>query len=280
MSTKYFIPQVWSAAILEKFRHDAVITALANREYEGALAYGNLLHIPGIVDVAIKDYQAAGRTTTPDEVSDTEIELLVNQAKNFDFLIDDIDRAQSKYSFEPYTQSAAAGLVEDAERFLMATALKEGTKVKATTPSDYNTAYAAVLALWLKLNKNAVPQQGRYLVVSPEFGSALLGPDSKLVRVDTSGTDTGLRQATIGTLLGFTVLMSPFFDGDKPQAIALHSSALAYVSQIDKTEAMRADNSFKDRLRGLHVYGGKVVRPDAVLVLDGQTPPAPKPPKD
>ena len=129
MANTNFIPEVWSASILESFRNQAVLTGLTNREYEGALTSGSKIHIAGIVDVKVKDYKtgvipaASGggkqpRTTAPDTVADTGIELVIDQEKSFDFLVDDIDRAQSNKSFDKYTESAGIGLVEDAEAFL------------------------------------------------------------------------------------------------------------------------------------------------------------------
>ena len=121
MSTENFIPEVWASSILENFHNQAVVTGLTNREYEGQLTSGSTIHIPGIVDVAVKDYKtgvlkdAGGnpipRTTAPDAVADTGIDLVVDQEKSFDFLVDDVDAAQSKYSFDAYTASASTGLV-------------------------------------------------------------------------------------------------------------------------------------------------------------------------
>ena len=64
MSTSHFIPEVWAASILENFRNKAVLTGLANRDYEGDLKAGNTVHIPGIVDIQVKDYKT-GVVTKP-----------------------------------------------------------------------------------------------------------------------------------------------------------------------------------------------------------------------
>ena len=91
MSTSHFIPEVWAASILENFRNKAVLTGLANRDYEGDLKAGNTVHIPGIVDIQVKDYKTGvvtkpggggtlPRTTAPDEVSDTGIEIKADRS--------------------------------------------------------------------------------------------------------------------------------------------------------------------------------------------------------
>ena len=76
----------------------------------------------------------------------------------------------------------------------------------------------------------------------------------KITNADTLGATEGLREAAIGRLLGFEANVSENLPvADKLQVIAFHRSAIAFVSQIQKTEAMRAENKFADRLRGLHV---------------------------
>ena len=281
MANTNFIPEVWSASILESFRNQAVLTGLANREYEGALTSGSKIHIAGIVDVKVKDYKtgvipaASGggkqpRTTAPDTVADTGIELVIDQEKSFDFLVDDIDRAQSNKSFDKYTESAGIGLVEDAEAFLTGLLSTQGTATTGiANPTDWASAYNVVLALRGKLTDAKVPQAGRVLLVNAKFENFLLSDGSKLTAFDKANTTDGLREAIIGRLLGFDVVVSPWMDNTKPMAIGLHKPSVAYVSQISEVESMRAENTFADRVRGLHVYGGKVLRPTAVQVFKG-----------
>lgn len=281
MANTNFIPEIWSASILENFHNQAVLTGLTNREYEGELSSGSKVHIPGIVDVKIKDYKTGvvertggggkiPRTTVPDAVESTGIELTVDQEKSFDFLVDDIDRAQSGRSFDEYTKSASLGLVEDAETFLTTLLSTQGTAVTGlANPTNWVTAYDIVRALRKKLTAQKTPHADRALLVNAEFESCLLADGSKVTAFDKSNTTEGLREAIIGRLLGFDVVVSSWMDESKPMAVAFHKPSVVYVSQITETESMRSENSFADRVRGLHVYGGKVVRPTAVQVFKG-----------
>lgn len=278
MAVTHFIPEVWASSIMENFHNQAVLTGLANREYEGQLSSGSKIHIPGIVDVKVKDYKKGvlddghggtkPRTTTPDAVESTGIDLIIDQEKSFDFLVDDIDRAQANKSFDAFTKSASIGLVEDAETFLTALLATGGTAAGGLTdPTDWASAYNVVLKLRGLLTSKKVPQSERTLLVNAAFEEFLLSDGSKLTAFDKSNTTDGLREATIGRLLGFDVVVSPWLDNTKATAIGFWRPALAYVSQVDKTEAMRAESTFADRVRGLHVYGGKVTRPTAVHVF-------------
>lgn len=281
MSIKNFIPEIWSASILENFHNQAVLTDLTNRDYEGEVKSGSKIHIPGIVDVEVKDYKTGvvenpkgggklPRTTAPDELSDTGIDLVIDQEKSFDFLVDDIDRVQSDQSFDAYTDSASLGLVEDAEEFLTAMLSTGGTKVSgATAPTDWASAYGVVLKVRGELTKAKVPQANRVLLINASFEQYLLSDGSKLTTFDKSNSSDGLREATIGRLLGFDVVTSPWMDDSKPTAIGLHTRSVAFVSQVEKIESLRAEHKFADRIRGLHVYGGKILRPTAVQVYTG-----------
>jgi len=264
-----FIPEVWNAQLLEDFRAQAVAAALANREYEGNASAGNVVRVNTATAVAIDDYKAAGRTTSADAVATVSQDLLIDQEKSFDFYVDDIDRAQAAGSMDVFTRSAGEGLAEDADKFILSTAVTgAGSTTDATTAlADGNEAFDVVRDLRKALTKAHVPNTQRVLIVNAEFEALLLGANSKLTSVDVSGSPEGLRNAALGRLLGFDVYVSENLPTtDKPQALAFYRPALAYVSQVEKTEAMRAQDKFADRLRGLHVYGGKVIRPEGVAV--------------
>ena len=273
MAINHFIPEIWNASMLESFWEQAIAAGLVNREYEGDATKGNTVKITSAVDVAIKNYKTGSvsdgsggtipRTTTADAISDLGQDLLIDQEKSFDFYVDDIDRAQAAGSMDAFTRSAAAGLVEDADKFILSTAVSgAGIELEDAAPADSNDAFDIIRDLRKGLNQAHVPASQRVLVVNAEFDALLVGADSKLTAVDTSGSPAGLRDAALGRLLGFTVYVSENLPTvDAPSALAFYQPAVAYVSQIEQTEGLRAQDKFADRLRGLHVYGGKVIRP-------------------
>ncbi|MCF3941326.1 P22 phage major capsid protein family protein [Gordonia tangerina] len=268
MAITNFIPELWVANMLDRWENEKVFASLVDRSYEGIASKGNTVHIPAVVRPTIKDYKANSRTTTADAISDTGVDLLIDQEKNWDIYIDDIDRAQAAGQMSPYTDAAADALIEDADLFIAEMLVDGGTALSGTAPTTGDAAFNLVRDARKTLNVNKAPSAGRVLVGNAAFESLLLGADSKLTAVDTSGDNNGLRMATIGTLLGFRVITSNNLpENTDPAFVAFHPSAAAYVSQIDEVEALRADNKFADRFRGLHVYGGKVVRPEGVAVF-------------
>jgi hypothetical protein len=267
VATLNFIPQLWESKLLIGFRQAAVWAALCNREYEGALTSGNELKITGLTEIAVKDYKAAGRTTSADAISDTTLSLLINQEKNFDFKVDDIDRIQAAGSFGEYTQSAAYGIANDADLFLANLAFSASTVVAPAAPlTDATSAWNTIRDLRKTLNKAKVPQGDRVIVFNAEFEALLDANDAKLMSSQTAGSTDGLRNASLGKLLGFESYTTENMQSTaKPQIIAFHKSALAFASQVQSVEGMRDQNSFADRVRGLHVYGAKAIRPTGIV---------------
>jgi hypothetical protein len=280
MSVKNFIPKVWSASLETNFRAQALATGLTNTQYTGTLAAGNTVQVTTAVDVAIKDYKAAGRTTTPDDVAATDNSLVIDQEKNFDFKIDDIDRAQVAGNLDAYTQSASLGLALDADQHILATLVAQSDNTGAPAGAvfdseDTKAAYNVIKGLMSTLNKRNVPKQSRWLIANSDFMAPFFSYDSKFTKAQESElSNQAVRDATIGHLLTFNILVTDNLPGSTAgvaQASAVYTPALHYVSQIQKTEAMRAENSFADRLRGLHVYGAKLLRPQAAATFTATT---------
>ncbi|HJX78568.1 P22 phage major capsid protein family protein [Glutamicibacter sp.] len=270
------IPEIWSAKILTQFQERAIFAGLANREYEGEAKTGSVVHITGISPIVIKDYKAAGRLTSPDEVTDTGIDLPIDNEKSFDFFVDDIDMAQAKPQLmNAYTKSAADGLVTDADKTLAALLIAQGTPVTPLAPAtDGVSAWNVIRDLKKAMAKALVPASERVIVFNAEFAALLDENDSKLMKANESASTAGLRDASYGKLLSFDSYSSENLPVvDLPQIVGFHKSALAYASTINKTEAMRSQNKFADRLRGLHVYGAKNLRPDAVYHWTGAVTP-------
>lgn len=272
MTINNFVPEIWSAATLESLQEEAVLGALVNREYEGEARRGNQVNITGVVVPTITDYAGAGRTTSAEDISDTGFSLLIDQEKAFDFHVDDVDRAQAAGSFERWTAAAGTALANDADAYIASRMFLRGTSLDTSIVDIYNggtsggdlsvgdAAHKVFVDAVKQLNKANMPSSNRVAVVNAEFEAALLDASSKLTSFDTSGDSSGLRQATIGSYLGFRVVRSNLLPVQSaPAAVLFWSRAVVYVSQINQTEAMRSHTKFADRIRGLHVYGADVI---------------------
>ena len=274
MSVASFIPEIWNASLWLEFREQAVAAGLVNRTYEGNARVGNKVTINQATDIAIKDYADAGRTTTPDDVATDSQTLLIDQEKNFDFLVDDIDRRQAAGSMDVYTQSAGLALAEDADKFILSVAEAGALGANAATGAAATTgaeAFDILNDLRKRLNKQKAPRAQRVAFVNAEFSHLLLNADAKLTKADESGDTRGLRDAFLGRILGMDVYESENLpEVDAQQVVAFWQPSVAVVSQIppDGVEAMRDVDVFADRLRGLHVYGCRAIRPNAIATFN------------
>lgn len=266
MAITNFIPEIWSAAVAQALQEQAVIAPIVNRAYEGDARRGNQVNITGVIVPTVNDYAGAGRTTSAEDLSDDGDSLLIDQEKAFDFHVDDIDRVQAAGSFEAWTTAAGRALANDADAYIAAQMVGGGTPLDtditdilgATNPGD--AAHTVLRDARKALNKANVPSGNRFAVINAEFEAALLSAEAKLTSVDTSGSPAGFREAVLGRYMQFTIVTSNLLpEQDAPQAVFFWQPSVAYVSQIDKVEGMRSHTKFADRIRGLHVYGAKVL---------------------
>ena len=96
MSVKNFIPQIWSARLLEHLDKAHVYANLVNRDYEGEIRnFGDTVKVNQIGDITIKDYTKGSDIEDPDDLDGTQQILTINQSKYFNFGIDDVDNAQT-----------------------------------------------------------------------------------------------------------------------------------------------------------------------------------------
>jgi len=269
MTIDNFIPQIWAAGVAQALQDNSVLAPLFTSEYEGEASKGNQVKITGVIPPTVNNYATGAggnaRTTVAEDIDDGGDTLLINQEKSFDFFVDDIDRTQAAGSFESWTTAAGRALGEDADTYIAAQAFAGGTNATAnvnggTPVTTAEHAWNTLRDLRKAANKAKVPQSDRVAVFNAEFEALLLSNDAKLTSVDTSGTPAALRQAILGAILGMTLVTSnQIAEQDDPCVFVAWKPALAYVSQMNTVEGMRAHDRFADRVRGLHVYGAKVL---------------------
>lgn len=273
MAITNFIPEVWSAAILEALRAKLVFPSLCNRDYEGDIREaGDTVHITGYDDVTVHEY-VRGKAITVDDVTDKEAAVLkIDKSDYFAFKVNDLDKAQAKADMTgKFTNSAAYNMMKNVENYisnLMDTAVETPAKTVAVgTPAD---AYLAVVEAGRKLDVQDVPDEGRWLVVSPDF-YALLLQDSRFIEGTEAGHNT-LLNGVVGQVRGFTVVKSnnvprKSASPDTQSILAGTNAAVTFAQQVSKVEAMRMQTDFADMVRGLDLYGAKVIRPECLTKI-------------
>jgi len=267
-----FRPEIWSALLLASLKKAHVYAGLSNRNYEGEIkAAGDTVRVTSISRPIINTY-SRNADISYEELDDAQRTLVVDQEKYWAFSVDDVDAAQAKGSVMPEAMREAAYGVSDVVDAYVASfytqvqsANQVGTvAVPVATPTAF---YDSILVpLGVKLDEASVPAEGRWAVIPPWLHGRAQR-DDRFVRADASGSTETLRRGHIGTAAGFEIYKSnnaPLVTGDDYAVLAGTSDAMTFADQITKTEAIRSEVRFADRMRGLYVYGGKVMRPDGL----------------
>jgi hypothetical protein len=287
-----FIPQIWSKVILAALQKKLVYGSpmVVNSDYEGEISGpGNTVHITQFGDPTVSDYTPGG-TITYQQLTDAGLTLLIDQAKTFSFSIDDVDRRQAAGDMQAYLEGRAAYKLADAADQYIAgkyTGAAAGNVLGTTgaplTPLPYASAtshpadfYTQVTEpLKVILDQNNVPDEDRYITVPP-WGLSLISQTQAFVAVtDMQGEPSqAFQRGFMGQISGFNILKSnnvpqPVAGGAGTGVWAIqagHPMATTYGEQITETEALRLQTTIADGIRGLHVYGSRLVRPDCISV--------------
>lgn len=271
MAFTNFIPEVWSARLLEHLDNVHVYSALLNRDYEGDIrAYGDTVHINQIGDIAINDYTGED-LAAPEELDSTMMELKIDQAKYFNFQVKNIDNAQSNPKVVDAAMQRASYNINDVIDNYLAGLLLAGVKSESTITAQTLTsanAYDYLVDLGVLLNEHNVPMLGRWVVIPPWFHGLLL-KDERFVGNGTGYNQAILQGGWVGDAAGFRIHLSnnvPESAGSY-SVIAGTNAAGSFAEQLVELEAYRLEKNFSDGLKGLHVYGAKVTQPDGLAVL-------------
>lgn len=268
-SIENFIPTVWNNSILEKLREAFVFGNVVNRNYEGDIQQqGDSVKINQVGPVTVNDYTRYNDITF-EQLDDASLMLEITEQKYWAFEIDDIDAVQANADLRgEATAEAANGLAEAADDFISALESDAGIVVdNSSSPYEANSANALelIMALSEAMTKNNVPTAGRWLVLPPWYITKL--SIAKVIDLADAGTWTS---GFAGNVYGFSTYMSNNVtntSGDDYRIMAGINKTITFADQIVQTEAVRREEGFRDGLKGLHVYGGKVILPDSLAVL-------------
>ena len=274
-----FIPTVWAARLLTALEGALVYgqRSVANREYEGEIRKaGSTVKIASIGDVNIGTYTKDTDIDDPEILTDSEQSLSIDQAKYFNFYVDSIDRAQQNVNvLDEAMRRSAWALRSAADSYLatvMSSAVDAGNVIGSTaTPiiPDKDNAYEYLVDLGVLLDEANVPLEGRFVVV-PAWYHGLLLKDDRFVKAGTAGSDRRLANGEVGEAAGFRILKSnnvPNVSDAEYKILAGHSMATAYVEQILDLHSYKPEKRFGDAVKGLHVYGAKVIRPTSLAMM-------------
>lgn len=283
MTINNFIPQIWAARLLANLNEAHVFAGLTNRDYEGDIRnVGDTVKINSLGRVTIGSYTKNSNMDAAETLTDAQTTLVIDKADYFNFQIDDIDRVQQKPKvMDEAMREAAYGLAREVDTEL--------AKIHTLTPADNKVGadgnkaklglvltagsalYDYLVDLKVKLDENNCPDDGRRWVVVPAWAHGALLKDSRFINATEMG-NTIRSNGLIGRAAGFNVHMSNNVTDDEQSTptyriIAGHPMAVSFAGQINDVESYRPELRFADAVKGLHVWGYKVVRPQLLATL-------------
>lgn len=274
MALNYFIPTVWSETLYRELDREYVAVKNCSRDFEGDIKnVGDTVKIVGVSPITVFDYTKNTNMHAPYELSDTEKTLTINRAKAFNFAIDDIDKAQAtpKLMKEAMHQAANA-LANEADKYVFSLY----TTIPGANAMNYASLTAdgvidMLLAVRQKLLEQDVPGNEEIILEVPPAVASLIIKSKIVNGTDNSGE---LDRGCIGTFLGFRIYVSNNVANTTSSDVVTHKCfartkrAITFAQQLNEIEAYRPELRFADAVKGLHLYGAKLVYPKEIVLLN------------
>ena len=281
MGLENFNPTIWSAKLLVRLRKAHVFAGLVNTDHEGEIRnMGDSVKINEIGTVTINDYTKYNAISWQ-QLNSAQKTLVIDQAKSFSFTIDDIDTAQQNPKVMNAAMGEAAYGVSDVIDQFIASFYSQagitnttymGSSASPISVSSGNVILTLSYASRYMTEAN-VPEANRIMAIPPWVHQKLLLAEVggiSATAVPKVFDDGAITRGYIGDALGFRLVVSNNVQNSATAVsavMALNRSAISYAGQISKIQAVNREDYFDQGVKGLYVYGAKVVRPNALCTL-------------
>lgn len=275
MAIANFIPELWSDSINVALRKSQVLGALCTQSWSGELkSIGDTVNILGVTTGAVSAYDPTD-TMSYGDLSDTSTKLVVDQADKFAFGVDDVDKMQSIGGLvEQATSDYAYKLVDAMEQYifgLVDSAAEVGSLIDYTDSGDAILTKANVLEaigkVAVALDEANVPNEGRWGVVSSAVYNLIVQAE-----IGTLLSESAWKTGEAVSVMGITIFKSNNVPSTSStleiKNLFGQGPAIALANTITEVEALRLESAFRDGIRGLNVYGAKVVNKERLVILD------------
>lgn len=273
MAISNFIPTVWSETLLQQLESQYVGVAHCNRQFEGDIREkGNKVKICGLNPIAIGDYSKNLDMNEASTLSDFSTELVIGHAKYFHFQIDDIDRAQTSPDLMTYAiKNAANRLAMVADKAVFDLYEYATNKRTFESVTAENVIDKLLNVRTMLLEKNVFNPEDIVIEVTPKIAELIIRGKAGLSGDAGNALETGC----IGNIAGCKVYTSNnlIWTGGDPdpelhQCIVRTKRAVAFAEQLSEIEAYRPERRFADAVKGLYLFGCKIVCPDEFVAVE------------
>jgi len=285
-----FIPEIWSGKLIENFYDATVLAAISNTDYEGEIrSMGDTVNIRTTPEITIRDY-VKGQTLTVENPDKPKLQLVIDKGEYFACVEDDVDKVQSDINMmDTWSKDASERMkIKIDQRVLtdllpdIAATNKGATAGEQSASFNLGTSGAPltvtkdgassttpvvdlIVDMGTVLDEANAPEGDRYLVIPAKMAGLIKKSELKDASLTGDGTSV-VRNGRLGMIDRFTIYVSHnlYVDSGKYSLIAGHKMGFTFASQMTEMESLRAESTFGNIIRGLQVYGYKVVKPEAI----------------
>ena len=285
-----FIPEVWSGKLIENFYDATVLAAISNTDYEGEIrTMGDTVNIRTQPNITIREY-VKGQNLVVENPDSPKLQLLIDKGEYFSCVEDDIDRVQSDIKLmDMWSKDASEQMKIKIDQRVLTDMLPGIAAInKGATAGQQSASYnLGTLAAPLTVTKDGastttpvvdlivdmgtvldeanVPESDRFIVIPAKMAGIIKKSELKDASLTGDGV-TPLRNGRLGMIDRFTIYVSHNLNvsSGKTSIIAGHKMGFTFASQMTEMETLRAQSTFGNIVRGLQVYGYKVVKPTAL----------------
>ena len=270
MAYDNFKPTILAANILVEKQKLTTFATTCNTSYKGEAKLGRTVQINDIGRPTITKYVPGTPLPDPEVVAGNNVLLKIDQAESFNYMLDDIDKAQAEGDIMKALAVGSARALADSEDYYIAkqcaTEVAEGMTVTGGAISTAKAMKTAIDNAFELLWNNSVTHKDDVTMFLPPWAYTLF--KDQLVELKT-GNDELIAKGVLGLYNNAKIKLTNnlYNDETNDHIIIKTKESFAYVSGLDKVEAYRPEKHFADAVRGLHTYGGKLVRPKELVVL-------------
>jgi hypothetical protein len=292
-----YIPILYAGKTIKRYYESSIIPYISNTDYEGMIkAQGNEVKIRTVPEISIEDHAIGDVITNQRPISEAKT-LLIDKAKRWSFIIDDIEQVQTdlKNRVTEWSQNAAENLdahictdvladlpafVSDDNQGTTAGLRSQAIDLGGHDTTDVitlteQTIMRKIVEMGAVLDEQNVPDEGRWLLIDPLTAALLKASDIKSVDL-TGDSKSPYRTGLVGRLDRFTVfatnrLPRTTSNGGTPvvytNILFGNREGLTFATQLTKNKMQDDPNGFDMVYRGLQVYGYEVIKPHALGLL-------------
>jgi len=285
-----FIPEIWSGKLIENFYDATVLAAISNTDYEGEIkGQGDTVNIRTTPNITIRDY-VKGQNLVVENPDKPKLQLLIDKGEYFACVEDDIDKVQSDINLmDSWSKDASeqmkikidqrvltdilpdiASINRGATAGRISAAFNLGTSAAPLTVTKDGAVGTTpvtdlIVDMGTVLDEANCPESGRFLVIPARMAGLI--KKSELKDASLAGDNQSvMRNGRLGMIDRFTIYVSHNLNvsSGKFSIVAGTKMGLTFASQMTEMETIRSETTFGDIIRGLQVYGYKVVKPEAL----------------